>query len=329
MFAFQALLPLFCLLHVVSATQTGTIVRRVDGDPASDSVSAYASGAAPSSSASSPDPDAFLQNHFTIHRNCDRRNVKYGARKRGMIEQAVKDTATILHEAQSIQRDDPAYFLPQGVGGEDDFDTVQKMFDALLNPPDEITITCPKVQEVKECKGALAWTDTRPTDTPTMKLCPNFFTNEETTPKLEDKPFDVPGTGWGTTDVLGKPDENDGNKNTYGGGAKGYASIAAIALRQHWIDHLAQPNTLAEPPVGSTENSESYAAAATALAARPFSPGLGLYAGGGGAEGQGGDDEGDGRETHLCYLSAGQEIFLVEGWRRRTAGERSTSVPLL
>jgi hypothetical protein len=111
MFAFQALLPLFCLLHVVSATQTGTIVRRVDGDPASDSVSAYASGAAPSSSASSPDPDAFLQNHFTIHRNCDRRNVKYGARKRGMIEQAVKDTATILHEAQSIQRDDPAYAL--------------------------------------------------------------------------------------------------------------------------------------------------------------------------------------------------------------------------
>ncbi|KAJ7211109.1 hypothetical protein C8J57DRAFT_1606015 [Mycena rebaudengoi] len=67
----------------------------------------------------------------------------------------------------------------------------------------------------------------------------------------------------GTTDVLGEPDENDHNTDTYGGGADGYAPIAAIALRQHWIDHLAQPNTLAEPPVGSTENAESYAAAAT------------------------------------------------------------------
>jgi hypothetical protein len=29
-----------------------------------------------------------------------------------------------------------------------------------------------------------------------MRLCPSFFTNGETTPKLEDKSFDVPGTGW-------------------------------------------------------------------------------------------------------------------------------------
>ncbi|KAJ7211108.1 hypothetical protein C8J57DRAFT_1606001 [Mycena rebaudengoi] len=320
MFALRALLPLFYLLHVVSATPTGTIVRRVDGDPASDSVSASASSAAPSSSASSsPDPDAFLQNHFTIHKNCDRtKGVANGARKRGMIEQAVKDTATILHEAQSMQRTDPAfnrYFLPNDVGDEDDdFAFVQRMFTALLNPDKRITIKCPwssKSLDVQE--RALALTDTQPTDTPTMSLCPAFFTDTETTPALPDKPYDQPGSGWceapytlgkwvtgahtlihemthfsmmgtaaglegtqeGTTDILGKPDENDGNMDTYAGkhGEKSYAPTASIVLRQHWIDYLAQTNApngkaparLKEPPVGSTENAESYAAAATEL----------------------------------------------------------------
>jgi hypothetical protein len=117
MFALRALLPLFYLLHVVSATPTGTIVRRVDGDPASDSVSASASSAsasAPSSSASSsPDADAFLQNHFTIDQSCTRTGagIQNGAKKQPMLEQAVKDAAILLHEAQSIQRDDPAYAL--------------------------------------------------------------------------------------------------------------------------------------------------------------------------------------------------------------------------
>ncbi|KAJ7211103.1 hypothetical protein C8J57DRAFT_1605991 [Mycena rebaudengoi] len=78
--------------------------------PASDSVSASASSAsssAPSSSASSsPDADAFLQNHFTIDESCTRtgKGIANGAKKRPMLEQAVKDAATLAHEAQSIQR---------------------------------------------------------------------------------------------------------------------------------------------------------------------------------------------------------------------------------
>lgn len=68
-------------------------------------------------------------------------------------------------------------------------------------------------------------------------------------------------------DILGRKDENDENTDTYSGGSNGYAPIAAIVLRQHWMNFLTQAGgrsgALKEPPVGTTENAESYAAAAT------------------------------------------------------------------
>ncbi|KAJ7221065.1 hypothetical protein C8J57DRAFT_1254077 [Mycena rebaudengoi] len=89
---------------------------------------------------------------------------------------------------------------------------------------------------------------------------------EEGNPNDEDKDN---SSQEGTTDVMGKLDENDKkNMEPYAGGPRRYAPIAAMVLRQRWMAFLGQPGgredtKLKEPKVGSTENAESYAAVAT------------------------------------------------------------------
>ncbi|KAJ7248387.1 hypothetical protein C8J57DRAFT_1724231 [Mycena rebaudengoi] len=284
------------LLHVVSAAPTIPVAQRADTSPV--------------------DPDVFFRTYFTINANCDRTSVRNGAKKRPMIEQAVKDAAEIVQEAQYIQRTDTAftrYFSPDMIKGEEDeFQTVQNMFTVILKPPGKITLRCPLVNEELKCSRNLAVTGTVATDDPTISFCPGFFTDKETVPSLQSKPLSEKGwctapphrlgqfmTGGhtvlhemthlsmiavaaglgdendgcqsteGTTDVLGRDDENAPLvKDTYAGGPMGYAPIAAIVLRQHWRHFFEQPggrqgNLLAEPLVGTTENAESYAAAAT------------------------------------------------------------------
>ncbi|KAJ6465490.1 hypothetical protein C8R47DRAFT_1326454 [Mycena vitilis] len=74
----------------------------------------------------------------------------------------------------------------------------------------------------------------------------------------------------GTEDIIDMDDENDTNPATiklaYSGGDREYAPLAAITLQKRWIAFLSQKGgragKLKEPPVGSTNNAESYAAAA-------------------------------------------------------------------
>ncbi|KAJ7681934.1 hypothetical protein DFH06DRAFT_1314177 [Mycena polygramma] len=73
----------------------------------------------------------------------------------------------------------------------------------------------------------------------------------------------------GVKDIRGWNDENDNNpvttKNVYSGGPKERSSLASLALQQRWIAFLNQGESgkLKQPPLKTTANAESYAAAAT------------------------------------------------------------------
>ncbi|KAJ7455819.1 hypothetical protein FB451DRAFT_1184112 [Mycena latifolia] len=151
------------------------------------------------------DLDTFFQNHIVVDSTCGRTEVPGGAQKRPYLERAVKDAITITQETQSMQGTDVAflkYFLPNNIPTtntgdeeeEDDFITVQKMFLAILNMKQKIILKCPLVKEEPKCSKTLALTSQIPSDSPSMDLCPSFFTSKETKPSLGDKPFDP--SGW-------------------------------------------------------------------------------------------------------------------------------------
>lgn len=67
----------------------------------------------------------------------------------------------------------------------------------------------------------------------------------------------------GTLDISGKPDEN--NKNNH----ETYAGLDAVAsrkLRERWSQYISRTGIIKrpkKPPVATSNNAESYAAAAT------------------------------------------------------------------
>lgn len=67
----------------------------------------------------------------------------------------------------------------------------------------------------------------------------------------------------GTLDVSGEPDENNKNNHeTY----EGFDAAAARMLRERWSKYIAQTGLkkhLKKPPMATSYNAESYAAAAT------------------------------------------------------------------
>ncbi|KAJ7135522.1 hypothetical protein C8R46DRAFT_1362012 [Mycena filopes] len=160
------------------------------------------------------DPAAFFQNYIVIDSSCKlrvTRSNKYPGPDITVprLRQAVIDAITIAQVAQSIQDTDAAfrkYFLPEDMKvtnenpdepEEKDIETVKKMYNSMVAGTQKITLRCATTEkELDTCEGNQALTTQDPDLPPTTLICPQFFTDPETTPSLSDKSFDV--NGWCT-----------------------------------------------------------------------------------------------------------------------------------